>query len=179
MFAAIILMATGWGIATYNRLVSLSNLKDEAWSGVDVQLRRRFDLVPNLVETVKGYSRHEQSTFQKVIDARSAITASQLPGVRFEAENALASTLRNLFALAEAYPDLKANTNFLKLQDELSSIENDLQMSRRYYNGSVREFNSAIQAFPNILLSRRLGYNESPFFQTEDETRAPVQVKLN
>jgi LemA protein len=178
VFAAVILILAGWAAVTYNKLVRLSNMKDEAWSGMDVQLKRRSDLVPNLVETVKGYSQYEQSTLQKVVEARSAITATSSPGDRIEAENALTSTLRSLFAVAEAYPELKANTSFTKLQDELSAIEGDLQLSRRYYNGSVRDFNSAIQVFPNVLISRSLGYKESPFFQAEEEAKAPVQVKF-
>ncbi|MDR3321263.1 MAG: LemA family protein [Synergistaceae bacterium] len=178
VFAAVVLIIAGWAVVTYNKLVRLSNMKDEAWSGMDVQLRRRFDLVPNLVETVKGYSQHEHITLQKVIEARSAITSTSSPGARIEAENALTSTLRSLFAVAEAYPELKANTNFMKLQDELSALEGDLQLSRRYYNGSVRDFNNAIQIFPNVLISRSLGYSESPFFQAEEEAKAPVQVKF-
>ncbi|MDR1873911.1 MAG: LemA family protein [Synergistaceae bacterium] len=167
-----------WAIATYNGLVRLFNLRDEAWSGVDVQLRRRFDLVPNLVETVKGYSIHEQNTLQKVTEARSAIAGASTPGTRIDAENALTSTLHSLFAVSEACPELKANTNFLRLQSELSSLENDLQLARRYYNGAVRNFNSAIQVFPAVLVSRRLGYSPSPFFQTDSESKAPVQVKF-
>ncbi|MDR3254401.1 MAG: LemA family protein [Synergistaceae bacterium] len=178
VFTAIILIGLAWAITTYNKLVRLSNMKDEAWSGMDVQLRRRFDLVPNLVETVKGYSKHEQETLQKVIEARSAITSSSSPGARLDAENALTSTLRSLFAVAEAYPELKANTNFMKLQEELSSIESDLQMARRYYNGSVRDFNTTIQSFPNVLISRTLGYCESPFFQAEEDAKAPVKVQF-
>jgi LemA protein len=178
LVALAVLGVAAWGIGTYNKLVRLSNLKDEAWSGVDVQLKRRFDLVPNLVETVKGYSLHEKETLQKVIEARSAVSATTTQNSRIEAENALSSTLRSLFAVVESYPDLKANENFSKLQDELSSLENDLQLARRYYNGSVRDFNSLIQSFPAVLISRRLGYGESPFFSTNDESREPVQVKF-
>ena len=167
-----------WVIKVYNGLVRLSNLKNEAWSGVDVQLKRRFDLVPNLVETVKGYAKHEEGTLEKVVAARSAITSAPTQDARIEAENRLTSTLRSLFAVAEAYPDLKANQNFTELQRELSSLENEIQMARRYYNGTVRDYNTAIQTFPAVVVSRRLGYTEAPFFEAEEESRAPVQVKF-
>jgi LemA protein len=178
VIAVILSGVLAWGINIYNALVRLSNLKDEAWSGMDVQLKRRFDLVPNLVETVKGYSLHEQNTLQKVVEARVAISSATTQGSRIEAENVLTSTLRSLFAVTEAYPDLKANVNFSQLQTELSSLENDLQLARRYYNGSVRDFNSAIQTFPAVLISRKLGYSESPFFSTDEESREPVHVKF-
>lgn len=167
-----------WGIKVYNGLVQLSNVKDEAWSGMDVQLKRRFDLVPNLVETVKGYAKHEEGTLEKVVAARSAISGAATQGDRIEAENNLTSTLRTLFAVAEAYPDLKANENFKELQGQLSTLENEIQMARRYYNGTVRDFNTAIQTFPSVLISRRLGYKEAPFFEAEEAAREAVQVKF-
>lgn len=167
-----------WVISVYNRLVRLSNLKDEAWSGVDVQLKRRFDLVPNLVETVKGYATHEKATLQKVTEARAAISSAGTQGDRMEAENMLTSTLRSLFAVAEAYPELKANVNFTELQRELSSLENEIQMARRYYNGTVREFNSSIQMFPAVMISRKLGYSEAPFFATDEESRTSPSVSF-
>ena len=176
--AVVVIVALLWVIKVYNGLVRLSNLKNEAWSGVDVQLKRRFDLVPNLVETVKGYAKHEEGTLEKVVAARSAITSAPTQDARIEAENHLTSTLRSLFAVAEAYPDLKANQNFTELQRELSSLENEIQMARRYYNGTVREYNTAIQTFPAVVISRQLGYTEAPFFEAEEESRAPVQVKF-
>lgn len=175
---ALIVIAILWGIAVYNRLVRLSNLKDEGWSGIDVQLKRRFDLIPNLVETVKGYATHEKETLQRVVDARAAITQAGNPGERIQAENMLTSTLRSLFAVAESYPDLKANVNFLELQKDISGLENDIQMARRYYNGTVREFNTAIQAFPAVLISRSLGYAEAPFFSTDEDSRAAPKVSF-
>ena len=178
IIVVVIIALVLWGVGVYNRLVRLFNLKEEAWSGVDVQLKRRFDLVPNLVETVKGYAKHEQGTLEKVIQARSAVTSAASTEGRIEAENALTSTLRSLFAVAESYPDLKANANFSELQRELSSLENEIQMARRYYNGTVREFNSTIQTFPAVLISRQLGYKEAPYFSTDEESRAPVQVKF-
>lgn len=175
---ALIVIAIVWGIAVYNRLVRLSNLKDEGWSGIDVQLKRRFDLIPNLVEMVKGYAAHEKETLQRVVDARAAITRADKPGERIQAENMLTSTLRSLFAVAESYPDLKANVNFLELQKDISGLENDIQMARRYYNGAVREFNTAIQAFPAVLISRSLGYVEVPFFSTDEDSRAAPKVSF-
>lgn len=176
--AVVLIAVMLWAIKVYNGLVHLSNLKNEAWSGVDVQLKRRFDLVPNLVETVKGYAKHEEGTLEKVIAARSAISQAPTQGERIEAENVLTSTLRSLFAVTESYPDLKANQNFADLQSELSTLENEIQMARRYYNGTVREYNTAIQTFPAVMISRKLGYTEAPFFEAEDESRAPVQVKF-
>jgi LemA protein len=156
----------------------LSNLKNEAWSGIDVQLRRRFDLVPNLVETVKGYAAHERTTFQEVTNARSAISNATTQNARIDAENALTGTLRKLFAVAEAYPELKASAHFMELQAELSSLENDLQLARRYYNGTVRDYNITIQSFPAILISRQLGYKEAEMFETDEESRQPVKVQF-
>ncbi len=174
--AVVVIVALLWVIKVYNGLVRLSNLKNEAWSGVDVQLKRRYDLVPNLVEAVKGYAKHEAATLERVIAARGAITSAPTPDARIEAENVLTSTLRSLFAVAESYPDLKANQNYTILQGELSSLENEIQMARRYYNGTVRDYNTAIQTFPAVIVSRRLGYKEAPFFETEEESRAPVKV---
>jgi LemA protein len=178
IIVVILIIILLWGISVYNKLVRLSNLKDEAWSGVDVQLKRRFDLTPNLVETVKAYAAHENKTLQEVIDARAAISAATTQDARIEAENSMTATLRSLFAVSESYPELKASANFGKLQDELSSLENELQMARRYYNGTVRNFNSAIQMFPAVLISKNLGYRAAAFFGTDDESKEPVRVKF-
>lgn len=174
----LVLIVALWVVMIYNRLVRLSNLKEEGWSGIDVQLKRRFDLVPNLVDTVKGYAAHEKETLQRVVEARSAITQADSQGARMQAENMLSSTLRSLFAVAESYPDLKANVNFLELQKELSSLENDLQLARRYYNGTVREYNTAIQGFPAVMIARNLGYSEAAFFSTDEESRAAPKVSF-
>jgi LemA protein len=149
----------------------LSNLQDEAWGGVDVQLKRRFDLVPNLVETVKRYASHEQAAFQKVIEAHGTITGATSRYTRIDAESALSATLQNLLAVAESYPDLKANNNFNELQRELSSLDNELRLARRYYNGSVRDFNISVQSFPTVLISRNLGYREAKMFEAGDDAR--------
>ena len=167
-----------WGVSVYNNLARLSNLKDEACGGVDVQLKRRFDLVPNLIETVKGFAKQEREALERVIAARSAITDATTRSSRVEAENALSETLKTLFAVSEAYPDLKANANFLELQKELSSLENEIQMARRYYNGSVRDYNISIQSFPAVLISRNLGYREATMFETDETSREPVKVSF-
>lgn len=168
-----------WLMTTYNGLVKLRNMKDEGWSGIDVQLKRRSDLIPNIVETVKGYASHEKETFQKVTDARAAVMrAGDNTEARLQAENALTGTLRTLFAVAESYPELKANTSFLDLQKQLSIIEDEIQMSRRYYNGTVRNLNTAIQRFPAVLVARQFGFAEAPFFEADDEARATPRVSF-
>lgn len=177
--AIVIILAILWLIAVYNGLIKLKNRTDEAWSDIDVQLKRRYDLIPNLVETVKGYARHEQDTLQKVIEARNS--AMQQSGNREEkakAENTLSSTLKSIFALAESYPDLKANQNFLKLQDELSDTENKIQAARRFYNGNVRDFNTKIMVFPNNLIANTLGFKKYDFFEAEAGEKENVAVKF-
>lgn len=177
--AAIAAVIGLWLMMTYNGLVKLRNMMQEGWSGIDVQLKRRFDLIPNLVETVKGYASHEKETLQNVTSARTAVTnAGSDHEKRLEAENMLTGTLRTLFAVAESYPDLKANTNFLNLQEQLSGIENDLQMARRYYNGTVRNLNTAIQQFPAVLIARQFGFKEAPFFEAEDGEKAVPKVSF-
>ena len=166
-----------WLMTTYNGLVRLRNMMQEGQSGIDVQLKRRSDLIPNLVETVKGYASHEKETLQNVTNARAAVVnAGNDPAARLQAENALTGTLRSLFAVAESYPELKANTNFLELQQQLGTIENDIQMARRYYNGTVRNLNTMIQKFPAVLIARQFGFNEAPFFEAEDDARQNPKV---
>ncbi len=169
-------------IALYNGLIRLKNRVDEAWSDIDVQLKRRYDLIPNLVETVKGYAAHEQATFEKVIAARNSAMSAQAKGdaeAQGQAENALTGTLKTIFALAENYPDLKANQNFLELQRELSDTENKIQASRRFYNGNVRDFNTKIQVFPNNIIAGWLKFTSRKFFEVENEAeKEPVAVKF-
>jgi LemA protein len=168
-----------WLMGTYNGLVKLRNLKDEAWSGIDVQLKRRSDLIPNLVETVKGYAAHEKTTLEDVTAARAAVNqAGDDPAARMQAENALTGALRSLFAVSENYPDLKANQNFMQLQEQLSGIEDELQMSRRYYNGTVRNLNTTIQRFPAVLIARQFGFNESQFFEADESDKATPKVSF-
>ncbi len=175
----IVVVIGGWLMMTYNGLVNLRNMMQEGWSGIDVQLKRRFDLIPNLVETVKGYAAHEKETLQNVTEARTAVTnAGSDTEARLQAENMLTGTLRTLFAVAESYPDLKANTNFLQLQEQLANIENDLQMARRYYNGTVRNLNNGIQKFPAVLIARSFGFKEATFFQVEEEAKQTPKVSF-
>jgi len=169
-------------IAMYNSLIRLKNRVDEAWSDIDVQLKRRYDLIPNLVETVKGYAAHEKETLERVVSARNAAMAAQSGGdlkKQLEAENALSSTLKSIFALSENYPDLKANQNFLELQRELSDTEDKIQASRRFYNGNVRDFNTKLEVFPTNIMAGMLGFKRREFFEIGDEKqRENVQVKF-
>jgi LemA protein len=170
ILAAIALFA----VVIFNRLIRQRNLVREGWSGIDVQLRRRTDLVPNLVETVKGYAAHERGLFEDVAAKRAgSIAADNVPG-QAAAEVALQGSLRKLFAVAEAYPELKANQNFLELQQQLAEIEDQLQMARRYYNGTVRDLNILIQSFPNNILAGLFGFQPHPFFELEDRAQAAV-----
>lgn len=165
-------------IAMYNSLIRLKNQTAEAWSDIDVQLKRRYDLIPNLIETVKGYAKHEQATLEKVIAARNQAMQTSGPA-KAEAENALSSTLKSIFALSENYPDLKANQNFLKLQDELADTENKIQAARRFYNGNVRDFNTKLQTFPTNLFGQILDFKPYEFFGIENAAeRENVQVKF-
>jgi len=169
-------------ISMYNGLIKLKNRVDEAWSDIDVQLKRRYDLIPNLVETVKGYASHEQSTLEKVIQARNMAMTAQSGGdaaKQAEAENMLSGTLKSIFALAENYPDLKANQNFLELQRELTDTEDKIQASRRFYNGNVRDYNTKLEVFPTNMLAGILGFAKRAFFEIADEKeREAVQVKF-
>ena len=168
-----------WLIAVYNSLIKGKNRVDEAWSDIDVQLKRRYDLIPNLIETVKGYAGHEKEVFQKVTEARSQAMQAKSLDEKGKAENMLSQTLKSLFAVAENYPDLKASQNFMQLQDELSDTENKIQASRRFYNGNVRDFNIKIQVFPNNLVAGLLGFKSYEFFQVEEEKeREAPQVKF-
>jgi LemA protein len=161
-----------YAIAIYNRLVRQRNLMREGWSGIDVQLKRRTDLVPNLIETVKAYAAHERGVFEEVAARRaSSIAADSVPG-QAAAEQALHGALGRLFAVAEAYPELKANKNFLDLQQQLAQIEDQLQMARRYYNGTVRNLNISIQSFPNNVMAGVLGFRLEPFFELDDRSAA-------
>jgi len=167
-----------YAILIFNRLVRARNLVREGWSGIDVQLRRRSDLVPNLVEVVKSYAAHERALFQDIAAKRtSAMQAIDVPG-KAVAESELQVSLRRLMALAEAYPELKANQNFLTLQNQLAELEDQLQMARRYYNGAVRDFNTGIQVFPDVAIARVAGFREAPFFQIDDAAAVAPQVDL-
>ena len=170
-------------IFTYNGLVRLRNMVDEAWNQISVQLKRRHDLIPNLVNAVKGYMDFEQETLTRVIEARSAAVTAQAKGPQAagetaQAENFLTGALRQLFALVENYPDLKANQNVLDLQEELTTTENQIGFSRQHYNGTVREFNTSIQTFPNVLIAGPLGFRERDYFQIAEADAAVPEVNL-
>jgi LemA protein len=174
----IIAVVVIWVIAVYNGLIRLKNRVDEAWSDIDVQLKRRYDLIPNLVSTVKGYAQHEKEVFEKVTEARTRAMGAQSAGDKAQAENMLSQTLKSLFAVAEAYPDLKANQNFLELQRELTDTEDKIQASRRFYNGNVRDFNIKIQVFPNNLIAGSLGYAAREFFEAAEGEKDAVKVEF-
>ena len=175
IFVAVVVLLVGFAVATYNRLVGLRQRSEEAWSDIDVQLKRRTDLVPNLVETVKGYAAHERTTLDQVVRARGLAVNAAVPEARAQAENQLTQALRQLFALAEAYPQLKANENFQQLQSMLGSIENTVQDARRYYNAVVRDLNTAIQTFPSALIAGFLGFRPRQYFELErpEERQVP------
>ncbi|MDD2766900.1 MAG: LemA family protein [Candidatus Moranbacteria bacterium] len=163
-------------VAIYNGLVQLRNRVSEAWSDIDVQLKRRYDLIPNLISTVKGYASHESSVFEKVTEARANAMQAGTPGEKAEAENMLSGTLKSLFAVSEAYPDLKANTNFLELQRELSDTENKIQASRRFYNGNVLELNNKIDMFPSNIIASMFAFTKREFFEIAEAEKEPVKV---
>jgi LemA protein len=175
----VIVAIIGYLIVTYNGLVRLKVLVEEAWSGIDVQLKRRYDLIPNLVETVKGYAKHEKQLFEKVAQLRTSAMQATDVEEKGKLEGQLTNTLKTLFAVAENYPELKANENFMKLQDELSAIEEEIQSARRYYNGAVRDFNTKIQVFPTNLMAGMLGFSSKKFFEAEEEARKNVKVDFS
>jgi LemA protein len=171
---AIVAIIAVWGFVTYNRLVRLSVSADEGESEIDVQLKRRHDLIPNLVETVKGYAAHERATLERVTEARGAAMGAQGPQERAAAEGELSQALGRLFAVAEAYPDLKANTNFLELQRELTATEDRIQAARRFYNTQVEALNTKIQSLPSKIVARMGNFREREFFELEDRADAEV-----
>lgn len=171
-----------WLWSVYNGLVRLKVRTDEAWSDIDVQLKRRYDLIPNLLETVKGYAAHEKGVLEEVTKARTAAMGAQSMGDHSKAENMLTGALKSLFAVAENYPDLKANQNFLDLQHELRDAEDKIMAARRFYNANVRDFNTKIMVFPNNLIASSLGFSKRDFFELGEgeaaAAREPVKVKF-
>jgi LemA protein len=164
----VLALAGLWAMMTYNGLVRRKNVVAEAWSGIDAQLKRRADLIPNLVETVKGYASHERTTFEELARLRSAGQGAGDIGARAQTEQAITSALGRLFAVAEAYPELKASANFQSLQKDLADIEDQIQLARRYYNGAVRELNVAVEQFPSSLVARAGGFATAPFFEVDN-----------
>ncbi len=176
----ILALVAVWAIWAYNRFVTLTNRSEEAWSDIDVQLKRRYDLIPNLVETVKGYASHEAGTLQKVTEARTAAMGAQTVAQHAEAENMLTGALKSLFAVSEAYPDLKANSNFVELQRELSDTENKIQAARRFYNSVVVDLQNALESFPTNLVGNMFGFKTREFFELgSDEAAARQPVKVS
>ena len=165
-------------IMYYNRFVRLRNKVEESWSGVDVQLKRRYDLIPNLLETVKGYAKHEKELFENVTKARTMAMSAEKVGDQSAAENMLSQSLKSLFAVAENYPDLKANANFQQFQQQLSQIEEQIQLARRYYNAVVRDNNNAVETFPGVLLAGPFGFHTFEYFEAGADERENVQVKF-
>ena len=170
-----------WAIFIYNKFITLINRAKEAWSDIDIQLKRRYDLIPNLVNSVKGYAAHESEVFENVTKARAAAMGAQNIADKGKAENMLASALKSVFAIAEAYPDLKANQNFLSLQGELSDTENKIQASRRFYNSNVRDLNIAIDSFPSNVIAKSFHFLKMELFtldENEGAAKAPIEVKF-
>lgn len=174
----ILAVAALWVVAVYNGLIKLKNRVDEAWSDIDVQLKRRYDLIPNLINTVKGYAAHEREVFEKVTEARTRAMGAGSAHDKAEAENMLSGTLKTLFAVSENYPDLKANQNFLELQRELTDTEDKIQASRRFYNGNARDFNIKIEVFPNNLIAGMLKFTKREFFEAGEAEKENVQVSF-
>lgn len=178
---AIVVLLVLYGVFLYNSLVKSRQMAEEAWSGIDVQLKRRADLIPNLIETVKGYAAHEKSTLEEVIELRNraqAVPAGDVAG-RAQAEGMLSQALGKLFALAEAYPDLKANQNFLELQTSLETLESEIQMSRRYYNGAARDLNVKVESVPSNIIASQFGFTKRDYFEIENPAdRAVPSVKF-
>ena len=165
-------------VGTYNSLVVLRNKVSEAWSGIDVQLKRRASLIPNLIETVKGYASHEKEVFEKVTQARAALMTAGSPKAAAEAENMLTGALKSLFAVAEAYPELKASENFRKLQDDLNDTEDKISYSRQFYNANVLEFNNKIAVFPNVFIAGFFGFKTIEFFKATEDEKQDIAVKF-
>jgi len=168
------------GIVIYNKLIRLRNTVKSSWSDIDVQLKKRYDLVPNLVETVRGYAAHEKSVFEKVTEARSMAMQSKTPADKAKAENMFTDTLKSLFAVAEAYPELKANANFMQLQSQLKELEDNIEYARRYYNAVVRDFNILIESFPSNIVAGMFSFKQEEFFELEapEVERKPVKVSF-
>lgn len=175
---AVVVLVILYVVGVYNGLITLRTRVEEAWSDIDIQLKRRYDLIPNLINTVKGYATHEKGVFEKVTEARSASMRAGSVAEKAQAENMLSSTLKSLFAVAEAYPDLKANQNFLELQRELSDTENKISYSRRFYNGNVRDFNIKIQVFPSNIIAGMFKFNAKEMFEAQEADKEVPKVQF-
>ncbi|HMO41179.1 MAG TPA: LemA family protein [Saprospiraceae bacterium] len=181
IFIAVVVLLAVWLIGMYNGFIKLRNKVDEAWGGIQIQLKRRYDLIPNLVETVKGYATHEKETFERLVQARSAalqVPASDIQG-QAQAQGAIANALKSVFAIAENYPELRASENFQQLQNALMEVEDNLQMARRYYQATVRDFNNKVETFPSMIIASVFNFAKQPFFELDSPEEARnVQVKF-
>ena len=178
IIGVIVLGLVGWFFGTYNSLVSLRNKKDDQWSQIEVQLKRRADLIPNLVETVKGYAKHEKGTFEDVIKARNTYVSASTPEEEMKASGEVTSALNKLFALAESYPDLKANENFLSLQNDLKETEDKISYSRQFYNDSVLSYNNKVQMVPSNIVANIGGFKKAPFFEANEQDKETPKVSF-
>ena len=178
VLVAVIVVVALYLMVSYNGLVKVRNRIENGWAQIEVQLKRRHDLIPNLVETVKGYASHERGTLEAVIAARNSAMTASGPAGAAAGENALTGTLKSLFALGEAYPDLKANTNFLNLQEELSGTEGKIAYARQYYNDEVRSYNTKVQSFPTNFIASKFGFKEREYFEAPEGERGPIAVKF-
>ena len=179
IIVAVVLLPLLYGVSIYNSLVKNKNLMQEGWSSIDVFLKKRNDLLPNLMETVKGYATHEKELFENVTKARNLVRNANSISEYSEADNALKNSMMNLFAISENYPDLKANQNFINLQNELSSLEDEIEMARRYYNGMVRDNNTYIEVFPSNIIANTFNFKEGTFFEIKDQSeREPTKISF-
>jgi LemA protein len=178
IFVGVVVFIIALFIYYYNKLVSLKNLSESSWSDIDVQLKKRWDLIPNLVETVKGYATHEKDTLENVTKARNMAMSAGSVDAQAKAENMLTGALKSLFALSESYPELKANVNFLELQNSINTIENDIQLARRYYNAVVRDLNTMCESFPSVIVAGMFRFTKKEYFEMDQAQRENVQVKF-
>ncbi len=178
VIAVIVILLILWYIATYNSLIRLRNRKDDQWSQIDVQLKRRADLIPNLVETVKGYTKHEKSTFEDVVKARNTFVTASTPEEEMKASGEMTQALNKLFALSEAYPDLKANENFISLQNDLKETEEKIAVARQFYNDTVLTYNNKIQVVPSNIVANMAGFKAATYFKATEEEKKNVKVSF-
>ena len=178
VIAVIVVLLKLWYIATYNSLIRLRNRKDDQWSQIDVQLKRRADLIPNLVETVKGYTKHEKSTFEDVVKARNTFVTASTPEEEMKASGEMTQALNKLFALSEAYPDLKANENFISLQNDLKETEEKIAVARQFYNDTVLTYNNKIQVVPSNVVANMAGFKAATYFEATEEEKKNIKVSF-
>ena len=178
IIGGIVLLLILWFVATYNKLITLRNRKDDQWAQIEVQLKRRADLIPNLVETVKGYAKHEKETFEEVIKARNTYVNATTPEEEMKASGEVTAALSRLFALSESYPELKANTNFMSLQDDLKDTEDKISYARQFYNDSVLTYNNKVEMIPSNIVANMAGFKKAAFFEVEEKDKETPKVSF-